>query len=410
MNVRLLFVSNLYPPIYLGGYEQACFDVAQRLKARGHEVHVLTSSYKRDEVQQEEDNVYRQLRLKRGWPWPSPSLTWRSALDSASVQWHNVRAMRRRIDRLRPDAVMIWNGNHLGYRALVAAEERARVVYYLSDLWLAAPLAWGRQSRRPSLGQHLHRSVFAAFGMPSGTLCANSLLFASRALQQEYVRVGVDAPLAEVIYHGISTEIFSPCPPRLLARREDEPHRILYSGQIAPEKGVNTLVDALRKLRRRPGLEGTELSVLGAFQSEAYATQLKGRIAEKGLDGAVHFLARRPRPELADAFAAHDVLAFTSELPEAFALTLLEAMSVGVPVVSTLCGGSAEVVRDGENGLAFRAGDSDDLAQKLAWVLNHPEEAAAMGRRASAEVAEKYSLDGQVRAVEAYLRSFVAAG
>lgn len=109
-----------------------------------------------------------------------------------------------------------------------------------------------------------------------------------------------------------------------------------------------------------------------------------------------------------DLYARHDVLCFPSEWEEPFALTLLEAMAVGLPVVSTLCGGSAEVVRDGYNAVVFRAGHPRDLAERLAWVLTHPRQAAAIGQAASREVSQRYTLDCQTEAVEAYLHSMVA--
>ena len=76
---------------------------------------------------------------------------------------------------------------------------------------------------------------------------------------------------------------------------------------------------------------------------------------------------------------------------------------MGIPVVSSLTGGSAEVVHNGQNAVAFCAGNVEDLAQKLAWILMHPTEAAAMGLAASAEITEHYTLESEVEAVEGYL-------
>ncbi|HYP38941.1 MAG TPA: glycogen/starch synthase, partial [Chloroflexia bacterium] len=63
--MKILFVSNLYPPIAIGGYEQVCYDVAQALKARGHSIHILTSRYRAQEAAVaggSEKCVYRSLK------------------------------------------------------------------------------------------------------------------------------------------------------------------------------------------------------------------------------------------------------------------------------------------------------------------------------------------------------------
>ncbi|CAA9219086.1 MAG: hypothetical protein AVDCRST_MAG93-370, partial [uncultured Chloroflexia bacterium] len=65
--MKVLFVSNLYPPAYIGGYELNCADVAQELRARGHEVLVLTSTYRSDELPEREPGILRHLKMRQGW-------------------------------------------------------------------------------------------------------------------------------------------------------------------------------------------------------------------------------------------------------------------------------------------------------------------------------------------------------
>ena len=62
--MRLLFLSNFYPPIRPGGYTQWCHEVAERLKARGHTVNVLTSRYEREKAPTGEQRIYRLLYLE----------------------------------------------------------------------------------------------------------------------------------------------------------------------------------------------------------------------------------------------------------------------------------------------------------------------------------------------------------
>ena len=406
--MRILFISNLYPPFSIGGYEQICSDIAIRLQNLGHDVHVLTSSFRAQEIGHREPGVYRRLKLRSSWIWPPQARATAVGRNRVEVDWHNFRTFRRVADTVEPDVVMFWNGGHLGPAILWGAEDRGSVLYYLSDAWLAPTLARQQADTDRSIRRQLYHRVLSAVTVPNHAIQADRLIFCSRALQTQYAQMGADVSAGAVIYHGISCEEFPLRPQHILARQPGEPWRILYSGRISPDKGVTTLVMALARLRTLPEMERTRLSLLGTIHSEAYEAQLRSQIRELELADAVDFLAHRPRSELPDVYSEHDVMAFTSEWEEPFALTLLHGMAVGIPVISTLRGGSADIVRDGENAIAFAAGDADDLARKLMWTLTHPKEAAAIGRAASAEVRRKYTLESQVSAVEARLAA--AAG
>ena len=419
--MRILFISNLYPPPSIGGYEQICHDVAQRLKARGHDVRVLTSAFgvhdSHSPGNRTQQGVYRLLKLRTRPGTTAPEGKNRRrpqwlAANRLALEWHNSRVVRQVVSATDPDAIMVWNGGNMG-RTFLSAAEQARptaTAYYLSDPWLAPVLAGQRAGSGVSPARRLYRLTLRAMGIPHSPVGTRHLVFCSRALQRQYERMGAEVSRAEVIYHGVASDLFFLRPQHIVTRSADEPFLLLYAGRIAPEKGVSTLVKALAALRALPGLQDQDarLALVGVFQSREYEAQLHTLIARLGLGSAVQFLPPVPRAEMPDLYARHDVLCFPSEWEEPFALTLLEAMAVGLPVVSTLCGGSAEVVRDGYNAVVFRAGHPRDLAERLAWVLTHPRQAAAIGRTASREVSQRYTLDCQTEAVEAYLHSMVA--
>ena len=62
--MRILFLSNFYPPIRAGGYAQLCQEVAWNLQERGHVINVLTSNYKREQAPEGERQVLRNLYLE----------------------------------------------------------------------------------------------------------------------------------------------------------------------------------------------------------------------------------------------------------------------------------------------------------------------------------------------------------
>jgi glycosyltransferase involved in cell wall biosynthesis len=261
-----------------------------------------------------------------------------------------------------------------------------------------------------SVARRLFRTILRSLQTPVRPILAEHLVFCSAALREQYAAMGLRVGQGAVIFNGVARDTFSLRPQHILQRLPDEAYRLLYSGRIASEKGVTTLVKALRRLRAVPGFEATTLTLLGAGQGTRYAAELGKLIRELRLEEAILFEDHRPRASLTALYQQHDVLVFPSEWKEPFGLSLIEGMVTGLPVISTLSGGPSEIVRDGENGIAFRAGDVADLVEKLRWVLSHPAEAAAIGRSASAFVSSHFSLERQVQSIRAYLLSLLGAG
>lgn len=404
--MRILAITNLYPPVSIGGYEQICHDVNESLRARGHEVRVLTSNWKKDGLAYE-PGVLRKLQLRDRWDDIAERRSGLpNAANSLAVQVRNVRVIGEEVKAFDPDVTVMWNGLHTGQAALLRASKSRALVYYLSDAWLSGIVS-ANNSRRGLAGA-AHSISQAALSGGSSSLRLTNGIFCSQSLLDQYARQGAvfDNPI--VIHHGIDPARFPVQRPRIASKGGADPLKVLFVGQIVREKGVLTLVRALAAVRRMPGLEATSLSLFGVLRHEDYATELHYEISSAGLDSAVA-ITTVPRSQVSAAYGSHDVLAFTSEWEEPFSLTLLEAMASGIPVVSSLRGGSAEIVRDGENALAFAAGDPQDLAVKLATVLSDRALAIRLGQNAAADVRRSFTIEQQVDAVERYLQG-VAPG
>ena len=137
--MNILFVSNLYPPHVLGGYEMLCQEVATQLCVRGHEIRILTSDYGVDDLEDDAVRIERVLRLESDIYHYHPRQILRYPADRA----HNVRVIREAISQVRPDVVFVWGMWNLS-RGVAAEVERAmgdRVVYYLASAWPIEPSA-----------------------------------------------------------------------------------------------------------------------------------------------------------------------------------------------------------------------------------------------------------------------------
>jgi glycogen(starch) synthase len=102
-------------------------------------------------------------------------------------------------------------------------------------------------------------------------------------------------------------------------------------------------------------------------------------------------------------YRAHDALLFTSECAEPFAVTPLEAMASGLPVIATTTGGSRELFRHRVNALTYTAGDARELADRIRELAADDALRARIAAAGRAEVRATYAEDAIVDRIEAYL-------
>ena len=111
--------------------------------------------------------------------------------------------------------------------------------------------------------------------------------------------------------------------------------------------------------------------------------------------------------ELPDLYALMDVSVLCSHV-EGFPNAVLESMAVGKPVVATAIGGICELIRDGETGRLIPTRNPADFADAIGALLDHPDTAARMGRRAAEEIRAKYSLAAMIDAYRSLYTGLLA--
>jgi glycosyltransferase involved in cell wall biosynthesis len=158
----------------------------------------------------------------------------------------------------------------------------------------------------------------------------------------------------------------------------------IFAGRLAPERRVNTLLNAWTHLRSRIPL----VIVGGGVQLD----QMRMKASRHNLD-SVEFTGLLEHGKTVETIKAARFLIFTSEWYETFGLTLVEAFACGVPVICSRRGAMQEIVEDGRTGLHFNPGDSQDLAEKVEWAWNHPERMREMGEEARREYEKKYTAE-----------------
>lgn len=150
----------------------------------------------------------------------------------------------------------------------------------------------------------------------------------------------------------------------------------LFVGRISQEKGIRTLVKAWKDLTTSIRVVGD-----GPLLEEIQSCGRKNIISLGQLS------ADRVSSEMTNAA----FLILSSECYENFPLTIAEAFAHGLPVVASRLGAMAEIVEDGVTGLHFEPGNAEDLAAKVRWMNNHPDERRQMGYNARREFEAKYN-------------------
>lgn len=182
---------------------------------------------------------------------------------------------------------------------------------------------------------------------------------------------------------------------------EDQNRYILYAGVLTPLKGVHFLLEAFAEMASK--MPEVNLRIIGKKQNPEYAVALVSKVKQAGLGERVVFLDHVPQSRLAEHMAKASVFVLPS-LSEGLGRVVFEAMACGTPVIGSRVGGIPELIEHGVTGFLVPPGDKEALAERLAWVLNHPEENRVMGERARARAKEFFSPEAYVRDYENLFR------
>ena len=177
---------------------------------------------------------------------------------------------------------------------------------------------------------------------------------------------------------------------------------ILYAGALTPLKGVQHLVAAFAQVSRR--YPHARLILAGGAMDVSFEKSLHDAVRRERIEDRVAFIGHVSQRELADWLSRAAVFVLPS-YSEGLARVLIEAMVVGVPVISTPVGGAPEMVQPGETGMLVPPGDEAGLASALAHLLGDTAEAMRMGANAKNSVRQFYSTEDYVAGYRALIRT-----
>jgi glycosyltransferase involved in cell wall biosynthesis len=359
--VRLALVTRRYPPL-IGGAEKVLGYLAPALAADGAEVTVLTAR-------------------PAGLSVPSPAVEEVATpsgrltvvrLATARLRfagtWLYMRELGRWLGRHPIDLAYVSMLKHDAYVAVGVGRRRGfPVVLRPEGAGATGDLAWQSWGR---------------FGRTIGRRCraADAIVAISATIAAELTAAGYDPASIVALPNGVPVP---DVPWRPRPGWHDVP-RAAYVGRLAPEKGLDLLIDAWPEVRARH--PRARLTLIGEGPERP---ALAARVARLGLAGAVDLPGSSADP--AAWLRAADLFVLPSR-EEGMSIALLEAMALGIPLVASAIPGNRRLVDDGRHGRLAPPGDPAALARAILDQWADFDRAVPMGCAARRRVAQEYSI------------------
>ncbi len=200
----------------------------------------------------------------------------------------------------------------------------------------------------------------------------------------------IPANKIQVIHNGIDTTKFQPAKDKRKIKQElgfsPDDLAIVSVGRLYARKGLFTLIESMPTVVKR--FKNAKFIISGKGQSDEMH-KLIAHAERLGVKDSIIFTGYYPDKKLPKLYQAADVFAF-STFYEHHPFAVLEALSTGLPVVTTKVGGIPETIESGKNGFLVKPFSPKQFADKILYLLEHPAEAAEMGHLARKTILERF--------------------
>jgi glycosyltransferase involved in cell wall biosynthesis len=231
-----------------------------------------------------------------------------------------------------------------------------------------------------------------------------AIVVTQRLLNEVRREIGADLPPTYVASMGVDLEAFRRTTPYRPADLGG-PVRVFACGRLHPGKRHDVLIRAIARLRSDE--IDARLTVAGEDADSGtgqFRRDLESLVSELGLNDAVLLPGAMSEADVRRELEAAHVFALSSDT-EALGIVLVEAMAMGVPVVTTDVGGTTELVRDGENGLAVPPGDPQSMAAAIRKIAAAPNLAERFSQAGRATVDAGFGSDRSATTIVAALKA-----
>jgi len=218
--------------------------------------------------------------------------------------------------------------------------------------------------------------------------------------------LGIPGAKMHVVPLGVNPDTFVPA-----ATESSLPFTLGYLGRIAPEKGLHLLVDAYRNLRERGALAGCRIELAGYLGGEhlSYWQSIEREVKGWGLGSEIHYRGELDLDAKVRFLQSLDLFVVPAIYDDPKGMSLIEAMSCGVPVVAPRRGSYTELLERTGGGVLVAPEDLAELEETLRQLAEDRGRVSDLGQKAAAAVRERYTTGEMTTAALAVYERLAAA-
>jgi glycosyltransferase involved in cell wall biosynthesis len=417
--MKIVLTVHQFLPEYSSGTEILTYETAKDLQKRGHEVRIFTAVPTQDELTDDRrfgsytyDGLPVEYFSYNRQPMGKQTNPFEMEFNNLLVKSH----FKKYLKQEKPDIVHFFHLAHISSTPIDACVELGiPTVYAPTDFWFICPMyqlmypgnqicpgpdkfatncmrhfaASSRSRRIRSISQRIPGHILRFFiflAKKLGTFekkysplvytlserqpflqkkinLIDRVIIPTRIMRANLLKYGLDEQRTIHIPFGINTQYIKNAP----RTTSDKMLRLGFIGTLNEHKGAHVLVKAMKRLEGKP----VTLKIFGKINEKQGYTRRLIRMSEG--DSRIEFCGTFPNTEIGNVFSELDVLVVPSLWHENSPLVIYSAQLAGCPVIASNMAGMAEVVRHGENGLLFDAGNDLKLAEAINSILEKPE-------------------------------------
>ena len=336
--MKILVISNYYPPYYIGGYELACFNTVEYLKKCGHDVYVLTGNYM--DESSEFGQTYRKLKYIN---YEHPSF-W----DKHKVEIYNYAVTKDIIKKISPDIVYLWSLRLISLSPAIAVQDlHIKRIFEIGDFWMKGYFSNTLFSKIKRFIKNLLPFTIGSKVDLSPAICVSN--WVAKEMKDNY-----NTKQTYVIPNG--THIY-----KRNRKKLSKKIKYMFCGRVDITKGIDMALKALGSLKDR-GINNFEFNIYGDGNAD-YINKCKNITKVLNLNNEVNFYGKKNNTK--EIYTQNDILLMPTRMKEPFGLVIIEAMASGVVVIATDGYGPAEIINNNKDGLLFKENDITDLTNNI---------------------------------------------
>jgi len=377
--MKILVVTGIFPPD-IGGPATWVPEIAKALQERGHDVSVVTTSEPEWLDLDDDEHPFPVYRMNR-----RIHLGWRSFHFAKTICHHAKKADVVLANGVLPEAAV---ASFLARKPLVQkivgdpTWERAR------------NRGWSADNFETFQNRHYGLRIETLKKLTTFLACrAEKIIVPSRYLARWVRKWGIPPGKIVVIYNSVkSLDFVEPVPIPLTSSV-----KLVTACRLISLKRVDSIIRAIGQL------DDVGLLICGDGPERKNLDRLT---KDLGLTDRIYFAGQRNRKDTLELMSGCDIFVLNS-IHEAFSHVILEAMSLGLPVIATSVGGTPELLKNGEAGILIKNGNAEALRSAVLRLIRSPETLQAMGKKAKSAV-KTFSFSAMVKDTEEVLRAVSA--